>query len=241
MFRYKTILSMSVSVLVALGSTAMARAERIEVFQSLVVTKHSYDAPLNEQPFYGFMPKAEAMLAADRKLIEAVKKNTGLEVGADQFDAMGWEAVKNGDLATAAKRFNQAWLLDPGRSSSVHGMAIVASERFGDFDFAIELANAAAGLKRPLPALPGDQGGLLVKAGKPDQAIPVLEKAVVATPDWINPQINLATAKLDLGDVRGACDNLEKVDRMLQARAVRPAKMDGLYRSLADKAHCGSL
>ena len=241
MFRHKTIVTITASVLVALASTAIARAERVEVFPSVSLTKHSYNVPLNEQPFYGFMPKTEAMLAADRKLIEAVKNNTGLEVGADQFDAMGWEAVKNGDLSTAAKRFNQAWLLEPGRSSTAHGFAIVTSERFGDFDFAIELANAAASLKQPLPALPGDQGGLLVKAGKPDQAIPVLEKAAVATPDWLNPQINLATAKLDLGDVRGACDNLEKVDRMLQARTVRPPKIDGLYRSLADRAHCGSL
>ena len=165
MFRHAGFLTATVTVLIVLASASMVGAETVEVYPSLQVTKHTYDAPLNEQPFYGFSPKNEAMLAADRKFIESVEKNTGREGGAEQFEAMGWNAVKNGDFSTAAKRFNQAWLLDPGRSASVHGLAVVAAGRFGDLDFAIELASAAAGLKDPLPALPGrsrriaDQGG----------------------------------------------------------------------------------
>ena len=221
---------------------ASASAETVEVYPSTKVTKHTYDAPLNEQPFYGFMPKSDAMLAADRKFIEAVEKNTGREVGADEFQAMGWNAVQGGDFTTAAKRFNQAWLLAPGRSVPVHGLAVVAAARFGDLDFAIELASVAAGLRNPLPALSGDQGGLLIKAGKPGQAIPYLEKAAATLPDWVNPQINLALARFDTGDVRETCRLLGKVEQMLKDRpGARSTTIDNNVRTLTEKAQCGSL
>lgn len=228
------------SLLIVVATAAVSRAETVEVFPSINVTKHSYSAPLNEQPFYGFQPKSETMLSADRKFIEAVEKNTGREVGADQFEAMGWGAVKTGDYATAAKRFNQAWLLSPGRSATVHGLAVVVSARFNDLDFAIELAAVAATLKNPLPALPGDQGGLLIKAGKPDQAIPFLEKAAAALPDWINPQINLATARYETGDVREACRHLTKVEQMMKDKPRLPA-IERVYQPLNGAARCASL
>ncbi len=242
MFPLKHKLGTTLSLLVVLVSTCFAGAETVEVFPSVKLTKHSYDAPRNEQPFYGFLPKSEALLAADQKFIDSVEKNTGREVGADQFQAMGWEAVKNGDYTTAAKRFNQAWLLAPGRSVPVHGLAIVAGARFGDLDFAIELASAAAQLKDPLPALSGDQGGLLIKAGKPALAIPYLEKAMAALPTWVNPQINMATAKFETGDVREACRLLGKVNQTLEERpGARSVIIDNNVRSLTEKAHCASL
>jgi predicted Zn-dependent protease len=227
---------------IVLASMSTVRADTVEVYPSLLLTKHTYDAPLNEQPFYGFTPKSEAMLAADQKFIEAVEKNTGREVGAEQFEAMGWNAVKNGDLSTAAKRFNQAWLLVPGRSATVHGLAIVVAGRFRDLDFAIELASAAAGLKSPLPALPGDRGGLLIRAGKPAQAIPFLEKATEATPNWINPLLNLATARFETGDGREACRQLAKVESLLQERpGARSPTIDATYQALSKEAQCGAL
>lgn len=241
MFRRENVLAATLSVLVVLASTVMAGAETVEVTPSLKITKHTYDAAINEQPFYGFLPKNEAMLAADMKFIDAVERNTGREAGADQFEAVGWDAVRNGDYATAAKRFNQAWLLSPGRSAPVHGLAVVAAERFGDIGFAIELAAGAAGLRHPLPTLPGDHGGLLIKAGKPDQAVPLLERAAAALPSWINPRINLATARFEMGDVVEACRHLVEVERMLQERpAARSRSIEGVYRSLGEKARCVS-
>ena len=242
MFGKKQVLLAGLAALAIMVSAATVRAQTALVAPTLRVTPHSYDAPLNEQPFYGFLPKSAAMLAADRHFIEAVGKDPGRDAGAEEFAAIGWAAVKNGDYALAAKRFNQAWLLDPESSSPVHGLAVIASARFDDNAFALELLDGAARLKKPLPSLPGDHGGLLIRAGKPDQAIPYLETAANAFPDWINPQINLATAKYETGDVRDACRYLDKVEHLLAARpAARSAIIDSVYRPLSEKARCASL
>lgn len=241
MYRHQIALATSLLVLVVTSWTAVCRAETVEIFPSFSVEKHRYEAPLNEQPFYGFARKSELMLAADREFIAKVEKNTGREIGAEQFEGMGWSALRSGDHATAARRFNQAWLLSPGRSASVHGLAVVAANRFGDIGFAIELVEVASRMRHSLPTLPGDHGGLLIRAGRPGLAIPFLEKAVAEIPSWINPQINLATARYEIGDVDAACRQLVRVERMLQERPeAGSATIEAAYRSLSKQTRCKS-
>jgi Tfp pilus assembly protein PilF len=203
----------------------LAQAQKVEVAPGLMVTRKTYHVSNNEAPFFNFVEKNEAEKAADQRLIAGV-----LQQGVDRSKA-ATAAIASGsrafmqerDIATAAKRFNQAYLLDPQQSGSYHGFAMVVFERFRDFDYADELFQVAARTKSPADSLSADHGRMLLMAGRPADALPLLRKAVADIPDWAIPRMNLALATLQTGDRPEACrlvtqvkgQGLESVERDL--------------------------
>ncbi len=117
----------------------------------------------------------------------------------------GWDYIQQGDFVTAAKRFNQAYLLDPMDSALYHGFAVVVFERFRDIAYAEELFQAAAKANSPFSTLSADHGRILLIAGRPADAMPLLEKGMLANPKWATPRVNLAWAKLMTGSSEAAC------------------------------------
>lgn len=76
---------------------------------------------INEIPEYGNQPKSAEMLQADQQFLNTVK---GKEQQAfDHMMAVGWSFFKRGNIGTAIKRFNQAWLIDSTRYESYWGFA----------------------------------------------------------------------------------------------------------------------
>ena len=76
---------------------------------------------INEIPEYGNQPKSPEMLQADQQFLNTVK---GKEQQAfDHMMNVGWSFFKRGDIGTAMKRFNQAWLIDSTRYESYWGFA----------------------------------------------------------------------------------------------------------------------
>ena len=76
---------------------------------------------INEIPEYGNQPKSPEMLQADQQFLNTVK---GKEQQAfDHMMAVGWSFFKRGNIGTAIKRFNQAWLIDSTRYESYWGFA----------------------------------------------------------------------------------------------------------------------
>jgi Tfp pilus assembly protein PilF len=76
---------------------------------------------INEIPEYGNQPKSPEILQADQEFLALTK---GKEK--ESFDHMmnvGWSFFKRGDIGTAIKRFNQAWLIDSTRYESYWGFA----------------------------------------------------------------------------------------------------------------------
>ena len=76
---------------------------------------------INEIPEYGNQPKSAEMLQADQEFLALTK---GKEK--ESFDHMmnvGWSFFQQGDIGTAIKRFNQAWLIDSTRYESYWGFA----------------------------------------------------------------------------------------------------------------------
>ena len=228
------------ALIVCLSTFGMASAdEQIEVAPGVKVTKHTYPVPINEQPFYGFQPKNQAEQDADRKLLEATKSMGPLEKIADHLETRGWQAFASQNYVVAAQRFNQAWLLAPGRSVTVHGFAALAQERFKDTAFAEELMELAAKLKNPLPSLPGDHGRLMLIAGKPKQAVPLLEAALISAPGWLMPKVNLGWARLALGERAEACRLAEDVLQELQKRSENERKsLEGQIGQLKVAGKC---
>ena len=55
-----------------LAFTLSAAAETVEVAPGVQVTKRTYTAPINEQPFFGFAAKDSAQQAADANFVNAI-------------------------------------------------------------------------------------------------------------------------------------------------------------------------
>ncbi|MDB5654089.1 MAG: Tetratricopeptide 2, partial [Tardiphaga sp.] len=128
MIRPRLFAALSVALML---SAAPACAELIEVAPGVQVTKRSYNAPLNEQPFFGFVTKDAAQREADDKFVAAVVEATGSRDKAfEEATTRAWRAVIAGRAGEAAMRFNQAWLIQPEPSALYHGMAVVALMRF---------------------------------------------------------------------------------------------------------------
>lgn len=82
--------------------------------------------PINEIPMYGGKEKTPGQIAADLKFIRFVlDQGYTLETGARASVKLGWKYHRKGDVATAMKRFNQAWLQNPENGDAFLGFAII--------------------------------------------------------------------------------------------------------------------
>jgi Tfp pilus assembly protein PilF len=195
------------------GFALLAQTEKVEVAPGVTVTRRTYSVPANEAPFYNFVERSAGQKESDDRLIaEVLEVVPDRSSAAQQVIGRGWQAlISQQDYATAAKRFNQAFLLDPRASGVYHGLAAVAESRFRDFGFADELFRIAARMDSPARTLSADHGRMLLIAGRPHEAKPLLERGVRDNPDWAVPQSNLAFALLQTGNAAEACRVAAKV------------------------------
>jgi Tfp pilus assembly protein PilF len=194
------------AIVLTLASALAAAAETIEVAPGVQVTKRTYSAPTNEQPFFGFEVKNSEDKAADDKFVDAIVAATGSREKAFEETTMrAWRAVQAGRIREAALRFNQAFLILPDQSSVYHGFAVVSQARFNDLDAADELFKIALKQPHPVKALSADYGRFLLIAKRPRDAQSVLEQAVKDSPDFGDAWTNLAWARFQNGDLDAAC------------------------------------
>jgi Tfp pilus assembly protein PilF len=194
-----------------LAPTLAAAAETVEVVPGVQVTKRTYSAPINEQPFFGFAAKNPEEKAADDKFVSAIVEATGSrEKAFDETTLRGWRAINAGKIKEAGVRFNQAFLILPEQSRVYHGFAVVAQARFNDLDAADELFRIALERPNPVKALKADYGRFLLVAKRPRDAQSVLEQAVKDAPDFGDAWTNLAWARFQNGDPAAACTAAEE-------------------------------
>jgi predicted Zn-dependent protease len=187
-------------------AAAPALAETVEVAPGVQVTKRSYKAPLNEQPFFGFAVRDAAQREADEKFVKAMVAATGSrEKAFDEATTRAWRAVIAGKAGEATMRFNQAWLIQPEPSAVYHGMAVAVLMRHADPAAAEELFDIARRQPKPLRMLNADYGRFLLVAKRPVEAQKALEQAVLDAPDVGDAWSNLAQARLQNGDRAAAC------------------------------------
>lgn len=195
-----------VAFLLLMIALTPARAETVEVAKDVRVTKKSFAAPSNEQPFFGFAEKTPEQRAVDERFVNDVVQAAGSREKA--FDATmqrGWLLVSKGNLSEAAKRFNQAYLLAPDQSAIYHSFAVIAVGRFNDAQYADELFKTAQTRPAPMKALSADYGRFLLMAKRPREAQTVLERGVIEAPDFADAWSNLAFARFQNGDAKSAC------------------------------------
>jgi len=196
---------------VTLASTLPAAAETVEVVPGVQVTKRTYAASVNEQPFFGFAAKSSEQKAEDEKFVSAMIGATGSrEKAFEEATKRAWIAMQAGKVREAALRFNQAFLVSPEQSSVYHGFAVIAQVRFSDLDAADELFKIALKQPNPVKALKADYGRLLLIAKRPRDAQEVLDQAVKEAPDFSDAWTNLAWARFQNGDPAAACAAAEE-------------------------------
>ena len=194
------------ALVATLAPTLAAAAETVEVVPGVQVTKRTYSAPTNEQPFFGFAVKSPEDKAADEKFVDAIVAATGSrEKAFEETSKRAWLAIQAGRVREAAIRFNQAFLILPEQSSVYHGFAVIAQARFNDLDAADEFFRIALERPNPVRALKADYGRFLLIAKRPRDAQSVLEQAVKDAPDFGDAWTNLAWARFQNGDAAAAC------------------------------------
>jgi Tfp pilus assembly protein PilF len=201
----------TIACAMVLVSPLSAVAETVEVAPGVQVTKRTYTAPVNEQPFFGLTAKSPEQKAEDDKFVSAIVGATGSrEKAFEETTKRAWIAVQAGRVREAAVRFNQAFLISPEQSTVYHGFAVIAQARFNDFDAADELFKIALKQPNPVKALKADYGRLLLIAKRPRDAQEVLDQAVKETPDFSDAWTNLAWARFQNCDAAAACAAAEE-------------------------------
>jgi Tfp pilus assembly protein PilF len=222
------------AVALTLASTLSAVAETVEVAPGVQLTKRTYKAPINEQPFFGFAAKNSEQQAADANFVNAIIQAAGTrEKAYEETTKRGWRAINANRMGEAAQRFNQAFLISPEQSGVYQGFAAVTLARFKDLDATEELFKVALKQPHPMKALNADYGRFLLVAKRPKDAQSVLEQAVKDAPDFADAWTNLAWARFQNGDQAAACAAAE------EAAKQRPsATSAGDLTAVRDRAQC---
>ena len=77
---------------------------------------------------YGNISKDAHLKEIDNKFINSVVEQFGSrEIASKEHVKFAWYYYQNGDLKTAMKRFNQAWLLDPNNEEVFFGFGLLMS------------------------------------------------------------------------------------------------------------------
>lgn len=127
---------------------------------------------VNELPMYGLREKTDQQKKADQAYIAYMTKGGRSREDAAQVAAKNaWNTFYAGDKATAIKRFNQAWLLDPGNQLALWGFAVTCVDR-GQLEQAAEYFRMALESGPSNPALERDQRLLLQRLERSSRPTP---------------------------------------------------------------------
>ncbi|MEO8885209.1 MAG: tetratricopeptide repeat protein [Mucilaginibacter sp.] len=100
--------------------------------------KKDAETEINLIPEYGNLPKPKEMIAEDQKLIDlAIKTDGTSHKASEHLVSLGFDYLYRGDLKTAMKRFNQAWLLDNKNENAYWGFGAIYFS-FNDYDEALK-------------------------------------------------------------------------------------------------------
>ncbi|MBD2754662.1 tetratricopeptide repeat protein [Spirosoma validum] len=87
-------------------------------------------ASINTLPLFGERPKTAAQIGEEIHFLNDCDRNFANRSEASAFFAdRGWDYVGNGQLDTAAYRFNLAWLLDNRNADAYWGLGVVCYQK----------------------------------------------------------------------------------------------------------------
>ncbi len=164
-------------------------------------------------------------MADDEFIAATLKAGYSRAQGSDKSVQLGWQYFfQKQDFATAMKRFNQAWLLDPDNGDAFHGFAVVTMARDNDVAAAENLFQQGLGKSRQSPGIYLDYGRFLEMQQRPADAIPVLQKALTFKDMGPDAEALLVIALYQSGNIKDACAESAKVSNGAQ-KPIRDAAL----------------
>lgn len=140
------------------------------------------DLPVNEQIMYGEVERTAPLMEANEVFFLRVEEaGVTREQASEQFAELGWKFLGQGDVSTAARRFNQAWLLDPDNHLTYWAFGILAFDRDNNVDLSSTMFEKALSLKQD-SGIYADYGRVCEMAGQLDKAIELFRKGLDADP-----------------------------------------------------------
>ena len=171
------------------------------LYQNLVAT-----LPINELPMYGEREKTPEMLRNDADFIASIEKqNLSRKEGAEKVAQLGWSYLAKKDPATAMKRFNQAWLLDPENGTAYHGFAVMTAMRGGPPAEVERFFKLAISKPQVEAEAFVDYGRFLWTEKRLDESLTQLNKAFQLNPDAENCRYNISFVYYLKQDFNNAC------------------------------------
>jgi Tfp pilus assembly protein PilF len=174
--------------------------------------------PNNEMPLYGGGPVPPELATANDEFIDSIlKRGVTRAQGSDNMVSLGWRYFfERKDIATAMKRFNQAWLLDPDNGDAFHGFAILVMARDADAPQADSLFQQGLAKPRQSPGIYLDYGRFLLTVNRPADAVPQLRKALTFADMGPDAEALLTLALNQSGEKEAACAESAKVQDKAQ-------------------------
>jgi tetratricopeptide (TPR) repeat protein len=170
------------------------------------------DYPPNQRPMYGGIEKTPAMKAADEAYIKSVLAAGYTRAGASkEASKLGFQYLEKDDAASAMKRFNQAWLLDPANGEAYHGFALVLLGRDGNEHGGEAMFRKALSYPSALAGTNADYGRYLILKQRYAEAVPVLDAGIVKDGSYGVVRALLAVALYHKGDAARACREVRQV------------------------------
>lgn len=162
--------------------------------------------PIDQLPMYGGLQKTASMARADAAFVDGVlAQGLSRQQAAQTAVARGWAFWRAGDKASAMRRFNQAWLLDPKNGGAYHGFAVLVSDRDGS-PIEVERLFLLA-VSQPIAEATAwvDYGRFLWRQERLDESLVGLRKAIELEPKARDARSNLAFVYYLKRDAEGAC------------------------------------
>jgi tetratricopeptide (TPR) repeat protein len=122
--------------------------------------KKEAETEINLRPEYWNAVKSQGQLDEDKKFIDLVlKQDTTHRKGSEHLVQLGFSYLAKGDVETAMKRFNQAWLLDPKNENVYWGYGAVYGS-FNDYDMAMKQYDKGLTINPASPVILTDKATL---------------------------------------------------------------------------------
>jgi len=138
--------------------------------------------PVNEQIMYGEVERTAPLMEANEVFFQRVEEaGVTREQASEQFAELGWKYLGQGDVSGAAKRFNQAWLLNPDNHLTYWAFGILAFDRDNDVDLSSSMFEKALSLKKD-SGIYADYGRVCEMSGRMDKAIVLFKAGLEADP-----------------------------------------------------------
>lgn len=163
--------------------------------------------PANEIPMYGDPDRPNKLNARDRAFIASIEKaGKSRRDVSQEVMRTGWDFLQKGDLKSAIKHFNQAWLIDQENPNVYHGFALISVVRdnaVADAEKFFRIALAKPGINVNAYV---DYGRLLWIVGRLDESLVQLRKALDISPTAHNARANMAMVYYKKSEYAKACE-----------------------------------